>query len=187
MYKVAVKQRIINAASRLFYFNGYNQTGINQIIAEAGVAKASLYQHFRSKQEVAVAYLEQHHNQWILDLNKHVAQFNDPIDKALGCFDYVLQRLNNLEFQGCAWQNIITDLPDNHQGVKEQVAFHKKSVLNWLETRLTESNTYTSQQITDLANQLLLLLEGALILAKIQHDEAPVRMAKKAFQKLLVV
>ncbi|MFT6754704.1 MAG: AcrR family transcriptional regulator, partial [Urechidicola sp.] len=53
MRKQGVKERIIATASDLFYNQGYNQTGINQIISEAGVAKASLYQHFRSKEDIA--------------------------------------------------------------------------------------------------------------------------------------
>ena len=68
MEKKGAKERIIEAASRLFYFKGYNQTGINQIIAEANVAKASMYQHFRSKEDIAVAYLIRRHAMWMGNL-----------------------------------------------------------------------------------------------------------------------
>lgn len=61
MKEQSVRERIIDTASRLFYFNGYNQTGVNQIIKEASVAKASLYQHFRSKEDIAVVYLQRRH------------------------------------------------------------------------------------------------------------------------------
>ena len=64
MKKLGVKDRIVETASDLFYHNGYNQTGINQIIAEAGVAKASMYQHYRSKEDIAVAYLRKRHINW---------------------------------------------------------------------------------------------------------------------------
>ena len=52
-----VKNRIIETASLLFYKNGYNSTGINEIISEAGIAKATLYNHFKSKEELCLAYL----------------------------------------------------------------------------------------------------------------------------------
>jgi len=70
MKKQSVKERILETVSRLFYFNGYNQTGINQIIAEAEVAKASMCQHFRSKKDIAVAYLIARHSMWMGKLNE---------------------------------------------------------------------------------------------------------------------
>ena len=62
------RSRIIEAADRLFYTQGYSSTGINQIIEEAGVAKASLYAHFPSKEALAVAYLERRHRAWFDEL-----------------------------------------------------------------------------------------------------------------------
>jgi len=55
--KISVKERILETASHLFYEKGYNLTGINEIIEKAGVAKASLYSHFRSKEDICLAYL----------------------------------------------------------------------------------------------------------------------------------
>jgi AcrR family transcriptional regulator len=54
-----VRSRIIDTASRLFYSQGYNSTGINQVIKEANVAKSSLYQYFPSKDDLLVAYLNE--------------------------------------------------------------------------------------------------------------------------------
>jgi len=53
-----VKEHIIKTAADLFYTNGYNSTGINEIIKEAGIAKATLYNHFKSKGDVCIAYLK---------------------------------------------------------------------------------------------------------------------------------
>ena len=58
MEKKGAKERIIDAASHLFYFEGYNQTGINQILKESGSSKDSMYRHFSSKEEIAVTYLK---------------------------------------------------------------------------------------------------------------------------------
>ena len=52
MEKKGAKERIIDAASHLFYFEGYNQTGINQILKESGASKDSMYRHFSSKEDV---------------------------------------------------------------------------------------------------------------------------------------
>ena len=62
MKREGVKERIITAASHVFYFDGYNQTGINKILKEAEVSKDSMYRHFRSKEDIAVAYLIGRHS-----------------------------------------------------------------------------------------------------------------------------
>ncbi|MCG8387762.1 MAG: TetR/AcrR family transcriptional regulator, partial [Cytophagales bacterium] len=53
-----IRQRIIETASLLFYRNGYNSTGINEIISESGIAKATLYSHFKSKEDICLSYLQ---------------------------------------------------------------------------------------------------------------------------------
>ncbi len=60
----AVRDRIMEAASRLFYRQGYTLTGINQIIAEAGIAIGSLYNHFPSKTALLIAYLQEEDRLW---------------------------------------------------------------------------------------------------------------------------
>ena len=53
------RERIIATANELFYRQGYHQTGINQIIEESGVAKATFYSNFKSKEELCVEYLRE--------------------------------------------------------------------------------------------------------------------------------
>ena len=130
MKKPGVKERIIETASELFYYEGYNQTGINQIIAEAGVAKASMYQHFRSKEDIAVAYLKKRHTNWIGDLFEFIADKKTVSDKLISCFDYLDHWLTEVEYRGCGFQNIFIDLPKDQQKIKDQVILHKKRIKN---------------------------------------------------------
>src|SRR5699024_11982996 len=77
------KQRLLETASELFYRQGYNNTGINQGIDEAGVAKASLYQHFGSKEELCIAYLEVKHKNWFEEVNQFISSEDNPKEKIL--------------------------------------------------------------------------------------------------------
>ncbi|MBV1922704.1 MAG: TetR/AcrR family transcriptional regulator [Flavobacteriaceae bacterium] len=185
MKKLGVKERIIEAASRLFYFNGYNQTGINQIIAEANVAKASMYQHFRSKEDVAVAYLIARHAMWVGKLNESVSSQNTPKGKVIGCFDYLSEWLNEVNFRGCGWQNIITDLPNDHTKIKDQAILHKNDVRKWIHNLLIEEDQYSEETAKELGDEVVVLIEGAIILSQIQKDEWPINVAKKACKKIL--
>lgn len=185
MQKKGVKERIIEAASALFYYNGYNQTGINRIIDEAGVAKASMYQHFRSKEDIAVAYLQRRHTYWMGLLNNFVADKPQGKEKLIGSFDFLENWLTEVGFRGCGFQNIITDIPQEHQKIKDQVRLHKNELHDWVSTQLKTNKSYTQDNITELSNQVLVLIEGAIMLSQIQQAAWPIQTAKKNCEKLL--
>jgi len=185
MKKQSVRERVIDTASRLFYFKGYNQTGINQIIDEAGVAKASLYQHFRSKEDIAVEYLVRRHSIWMGKLNTYIIDRETPEDKIIGTFDYLLHWLNEVDFRGCGWQNIIVDLPEDHNKIKDQAVYHKNELRNWIHNTLKESIKFSDNQSEELGDEILILIEGAIILSQIQKDEWPIQSAKRACVRLL--
>lgn len=185
MKKLSVRERIINTASDLFYNNGYNQTGINQIIADAGVAKASMYQNFRSKEDIAVAYLERRHIMWMGKLKDSVRSLNTSRAKVIGCFDYLLQWSKEANFRGCGWQNIIVDLPEDHTKIKEQAVFHKKELEVWICELLALDNEYTEDEVKELGKEILVLIDGAIILSQIHKNDSPILSAKKICVRLL--
>jgi len=182
---MGVQERIIETASDLFYHNGYNQTGINQIISEAGVAKASMYQHFRSKEDIAVAYLIRRHAMWMDNLNDCVSVQNTSKGKVIGCFDYLTEWLTEVNFRGCGWQNIITDLPKDHDKIRNQAVLHKNDVRVWVHELLKEDEEYNNDQAEQVGDEVIILLEGAIILSQIQKDDWPIKAAKSAAVKLL--
>lgn len=185
MKKIGVRDRVINAASQLFYFNGYNQTGINQIVEEASVAKASMYQHFRSKEDIAVAYLQRRHIEWVDNLFAFVANERTYRERLIGCFDFLEDWLIKVDFRGCGFQNIITDLPNDQQKIKDQVLLHKNELRNWVQDQLKENKQFSEQEAEQLGDEIIVLLEGAIILSQIQKDTWPIKSAKTTCRKLL--
>ena len=185
MKQPGVKERIIETASQLFYTAGYNQTGINQIIEEANVAKASMYQHFRSKEEIAVAYLHRRHYWWMGQLADFVSNKKSAKQKVIASFDFLDHWLNEAGYRGCGFQNIITDLPKEQLKIKATVLFHKNELLRWIHDLLKEEKQYSAKKSRQLANEVLILIEGAIILAQIQNDAWPIKTAKGACKKLL--
>ena len=185
MKKLGVKERIIETASELFYTEGYNQTGINQIIAEANVAKASMYQHFRSKEDIAVEYLKRRHISWVGNLLSYIAEESDTKDQLLKSFDYLNDWLTSVNFRGCGFQNIITDLPKDQQKIKDQVVLHKNELRKWIHGLLKESPEYNTKNTTQLGDQILVLMEGSIILSQIQKNNWPIKAAKITCETLL--
>ena len=182
MHKKGVKERIVAAASALFYSKGYNQTGINKIIEEANVSKDSLYRYFRSKEAIAVAYLEARHLNWMGDLQAFVTREDTNKEKVVASFDYLNQWLIKVDYRGCGFQNIIGDLPKDHIGISNQVLQHKNSLRTWLRALLKEDDVNNEA----MADEVLVLIEGAIMLSQIQKDNWPIVMAKKNCVRLLL-
>src|ERR1700744_1722808 len=101
MRESAVKERILGTASRLFYDQGYHVTGINQIIEEADIARASLYNHYPSKPDLLLAYLDNPHIFWFPELDPFLNPIEGAREKFLAIFDFRIQRQIKLKFKGC--------------------------------------------------------------------------------------
>jgi AcrR family transcriptional regulator len=181
---LGVKERILKTAAELFYIEGYNQTGINQIISEAKVAKASMYQHFRSKQDIAVAYLQERHEMWMNMLLDFVVNKEKGSTQIISCFDFLDTWLNDVNFRGCGFQNIITDLPKEQIKIPEAVIFHKKELTEWVQANLSQDSQVKTIDVEPLSLEIMVLIEGAIILSQINKNNAPILAAKRTCEKL---
>jgi len=185
IYKPGVKERILTTAAKLFYFEGYNQTGINQIISEAKVAKASMYQHFRSKEDIAVAYLQERHEMWVNNLLSFIGSEKIGKNRIIKSFDYLDEWLNEVGFRGCGFQNIITDLPRNQHKITEVVVFHKQELTAWIVEMLQVEKKYNTSQVRQLSEEIMVLFEGAIMLSQINKCNVPILAARRTCQLLL--
>jgi AcrR family transcriptional regulator len=185
MEKKGAKERIIEAASHLFYFEGYNQTGINQILKESGSSKDSMYRHFKSKEDIAVTYLKNRHIMWMGNLLEYTNSKETGKEKLIASFDYLNDWLMEVEFRGCGFQNIICDLPKDQQKIKDQVVLHKNELRDLVHDLLKEENQYTMELAEQLGDEVLVLMEGAIILSQIQRNSWPIISAKRSCIKLL--
>src|ERR1700728_3969794 len=84
--KRSPRERLLEAASELFYAEGVQSVGIDRVIERAGVAKASLYSTFGSKEGLVCAYLNARHEQTLAQLRSAAAAIEDPVDRLLGLF-----------------------------------------------------------------------------------------------------
>lgn len=185
MEKKGAKERIIDAASHLFYFEGYNQTGINQILKESGSSKDSMYRHFSSKEEIAVTYLKNRHIMWMGKLLDYIKPNKTNKEKLISGFDYLNDWLTEVEFRGCGFQNIICDLPKDQQKIKDQVVLHKNELRDFIHDLLKNESQYTTKEAEQLGDEVLVLMEGAIILSQIQNNTWPIISAKRTCIRLL--
>ena len=157
------RERILEAATRLFLRDGFRAVGVDTIIAEAGVAKMTLYAHFSSKDELIVAYLERANEQFWHWLEAAIAGVDDPQDSLVAMFDAVGRLANSPQCLGCTFQGTAAEFPDpDHPGHRVARA-HKQAVLARLHTLAEEANLRAPEALAD---QLLLLMDGAWVAAR---------------------
>ena len=101
--KRSPRERLLEAASELFYAEGVQSVGINRVIERAGVAKDSLYSTFGSKEELVCAYLTARHEETLARLRSAVAATEDPIERVLAVFDAQARLFHAPDFHGCAF------------------------------------------------------------------------------------
>jgi AcrR family transcriptional regulator len=177
--KNAIRQTVIDTASRLFYEQGYANTGINQIIAESGVVKSSLYAAFRTKEEILMVYLKTAGAATDQALKAAADKHSKPKDKVLGVFDYLIELVQKKDYFGCNFLNIISEIPKDVKTVKQQIKKQKDGV------RKLFADILKPIQKEALADQIYLLFEGALISNKVHGSTWPVITAREIVNKLL--
>lgn len=181
------KDRILDTATRLFYEQGYLATGINQIIAEAKVAKASFYQHFPSKEALAVKYLEAYNSSFFKQLDYITQQSIEPKNKILALFDHLNDFSQQAECRGCAFLNIAVEFSDPQSQPRILIARFKKDLKLYIERLVREalSSNLGSELIQTKANAVYLLFEAALIESRVDRSTDPIWESKAAVELLL--
>lgn len=168
--EMPVRGRILEAAQRLFYRDGFRAVGIDTIITEAGVAKMSLYRHFSSKEDLIVAYLEESNRQFWEWLNAATDHVEEPEHRLVAMLAAVEQLATSPQCLGCTFQGTAAEFPArDHPG--HQVALgHKQQVRD----RFAELARQASLKDPDrLGDELLLLMDGAWIAARMFGPDSP--------------
>ena len=180
---LSVRERLIQVASELFYSQGYVNTGINEIIEKAKVAKASLYSHFRTKDDLLIAYLNNREEQFMQTLRMFVDQQADGKEKVLAIFDFLAEFFNTEEYRGCWCVNTLSEIPKDNERVKSVIRMHKKNLRDYILEIIRAFNS--ESDMMKLSKQIYLLYEGAVMESYLQNDNWPIVEAKEIAKKII--
>ncbi len=177
------RQRILETADRLFYQDGIRAVGIDRIIAEAGVAKMSLYKHFPSKDDLILAVLK-HREQTVLAffrsaMERHIKKTKNPLR---AFFASLKDWFESPGFRGCAFQNAAVELADPVHPGTEFVRGHKQRFSEFLRGLVEEA---VGKAAAKIAPAVTILVEGAIVTAVIQGKPDAADVARDASLKLV--
>lgn len=177
------RERLLDVASRLFYAEGIHAVGIDRVVAEAGVAKTTLYAHFSSKDELVAAYLARHSTWWAAAVEERVAATRParavPAPRVLAAFDVLAERASAPGYRGCPIINAAAEFPGPGP-VAEQIAAHRRRVRD----TFSELNASIDGD-TELLDVIVALYDGAMSGAYLDHDPTVVESARRGAEELL--
>jgi AcrR family transcriptional regulator len=178
----SARDRILETAFRLFYARGVRGVGVDAVIAESGVAKATLYKHFRRKDDLVLAYLDKVDRAWRGQLESAAeAAGPDPREQLVGMFDALTVACRQDGFRGCAFINTASEA-ETGTDVHARTVEHKAAVRAWVRD-LADLAGATDPD--ELARSLTLLLDGGLSSGVLDADPRSAVAAKRAARTLV--
>ena len=176
------RERLMEAASRLFCRYGINAVGVDTVVAEAGTAKATLYKAFGSKEKLVEAVLEREGRQWrdwfLTGLDRGDAS---PVERLRRIFPLLEEWFAQDRFYGCPFINAIGEHDKAEDRLRAITIAHKMAVLGRIERLADEAGAADPSR---LAHQLGLLIDGAIVVAMITRDPGAAGLAAEAGDSL---
>ena len=176
------RERILDTAFRLFYAHGPRGVGVDTIIAQSGVAKATLYKHFPRKDDLVLAYLDRVDQIWFSQLRAAAREAGDqPSDQLVGMFDALGKACRREGYHGCAFINAAAE-SDAGGEVHARTVAHKAVVRDWVTDLARQAG---AGDPGELARQLTLLIDGGLAAGVLDADPVSPQAAKNAARVLV--
>ena len=179
--RASARDRLLAAADELFYEEGIHTVGIDRVIEKAGVAKASLYSTFGSKDELIRAYLTGRYHRRRGRIVARLATYSGPRDRLLAVFDLQGEQFAEPGFHGCAFVNATAESAPGSAAEEATVEYR-----GWMRNLFAELAAAAGAPGPDaLAAQLMLLYDGANIAARIDGNTSAAASARAAAAALL--
>ena len=174
---------VLESASELFYERGIHAVGVDAIATHAGVTKKTLYDRFGSKERLVVEYLSERDRRWRGFLDQHMSQAApDPAARLLAVFDASAVWAREDGRRGCAMINAHAEISDPAHPAYAVIVEQKRWMLGLLTELVTAAGAGEPGEV---AAQVLLLHEGAVVAAPLHAVEDPFARAARAAVGLL--
>lgn len=177
--------KILDTAERLFYKQGYHNTGTNQVIEEADIAKASLYKHFETKDDLMLAYVQRLHQRWFDRFEGEINKVADPKEKLLAIFDHHTERQQFREFGGCPFIKANADMGTSDPRILQEVSKAKLHLKTFITLLVANSGHKKILSDSELAETIFLFTEGGVTAGSVFKQSADLQAAKNIIKKLI--
>ncbi len=179
----SVRDELVRNALDVFYQNGFHATGMDMLVRETGVSKTTMYKHFRTKEDLILAALrlrDENLRNWFYRRVEHLA--DTPRDQLVALFDALGEWFQSDTFFGCMFIKASAEFQGPDDPIHLQGAQHKKMLKDYAQTLATNAG---AERPEVLAEQLMLLKEGAIVLQAMHVEGDHAARAKGAAKSLI--
>ena len=177
------RDQILSAANRLFEIQGFNGTGVDQIAAESGVTKRTLYKHFGSKEGLIREVLETHQQEMMQSIRSAVLGYSqDPVARLGKCFDLYREWFGSSTFSGCIFIKTLNEMASCSPELSRIAQASKAAMRDFIGEIAALGGACEPELI---AEQLQLLLEGAIVVAQCGRGAAVMDTAQSIADDLI--
>jgi AcrR family transcriptional regulator len=160
-----VRERILRTASDLFYRRGVRAVGVDLVVEQAGVAKTSLYRHFRTKDELVAAFLAREDEDFWATWDRVAESRQDDAARELEAhLDWIAERIGRPSYRGCPQLNVAAEFPDLDHPARAVAAAHKRELRRRFEGIAARLGV---RRPDELGGQLSLLVNGAFVSSQV--------------------
>ena len=182
------RDHLVTTALKLFSKHGYRATGIDKILTKSGVAKMTLYNHFKSKDELIIAVLKKRDEDFMSVIRDSITnlvgqQRGDPrLAKLMAFFDALDEWFNSDSFYGCNFINASIEFKRKDDPIHAAAAAHKKLMIQMLQELLAELHL---NDVHLVAKKIHMIIEGSIVMAINLDDTSVAKLAKETVIQLL--
>src|SRR5262245_9088349 len=180
----ATRQRLIEAAIKRFYRDGFRNVGIDQILADVGISKTAFYKHFECKDDLMLAALEMQNN-WLQNTFRdmiHERGGDSAVGQLRAVFDVVEMLMDSEEFQGCIFVNAAMEFPLPHEPAHVAAAGNKEAIE---EIICRIADRAGASEPKSLASELCLIMEGAYVTRHVTGNRQTVDIARRVAERVI--
>jgi len=188
--KTQPRERIMETAAELFFHQGYRATGINEVIAKSGVAKATFYNHFPTKEDLCLAYLQDRNAVEFDAITTYVHEQRSPQARFMAVIESIEPWIVANSMRGCAFLNMVAEVPDPGNRLRREGRRHynmlRELVLDLSEKLIAaDEGRHAHLDAAKLADDYLVILVGAIAAAEVYNDPWPVRQGIRLIEELI--
>lgn len=183
MNRPSRREELLHTAAQLFYREGIRSVGVDTVVQRAGVSKMTLYHHFASKDELAVAYLARRDDGVHRFIEARVVELApDPRHRPLAVFDAFAEQVERDGYRGCHLINTLVEFPERDHPARDFALDRNAAWRSYFVELVRAAGRPDPEELGD---QLFLLVEGAFVTAAMERSSAPMRRARAAAEVLL--
>lgn len=177
-------QRLVDAAIKRFYRDGFRNVGIDQILTDVGISKTAFYKHFASKDDLMLAALESM-NVWLQETFRHMVRQRggeSPAGQLRALLDVVEQIIQSDEFQGCIFVNVSMEFPLHHEPAHRAAVQNKRAIEDFICALAGQAGACDPRA---LAQEVCMIIEGAYVTRQVTGNPQTIAIARRILDRVL--